>query len=137
MSNSTKEHQEIIIQNTEIDFTRDQPMEITPYDYQIPVIEKLLEFIDKNAHVPKTTCYVVMPGGSGKTVIFSELIKRLNQRAIILSPTLTISDQNFKTTQIMNPGAKISMFNSFSRDLNGEILFTTYHSMLGLIKRGE
>ena len=137
MSNSTKEHQEIIIQNTEIDFTRDQPMEITPYDYQIPVIEKLLEFIDKKAHVPKTTCYVVMPGGSGKTVIFSELIKRLNQRAIILSPTLTISDQNFKTTQIMNPGAKISMFNSFSRDLNGEILFTTYHSMLGLIKRGN
>src|SRR3989338_3418788 len=110
--------------------------EILPYGYQIPVIEKLMEFIEKNTLLPKATCYVVMPGGSGKTVIFSELIKRLNQRTIILSPTLTISDQNVETLCRMNPEVKISVWNSYSRDLNGEVLFTTYHSMVRLIKQG-
>lgn len=108
--------------------------EIVLYDHQIPVIEKLMEFIEKSSLQLRVRAYVVMPGGSGKTVVFSELIRRLNQKAIILSPTLTISDQNVDTLRRMSPGVKISVYNGESKDLSGDVLYTTYHSIVRLIK---
>ena len=106
------------------------------YDYQLPVTEKLMDFVEQNSHRPSATGFVIMPGGSGKTIIFSDFIRRLNERAIILSPTLTVSDQNIQSMREMNPGLKISVYSGGEKDLSGDVLYTTYHSLLSLLKRG-
>jgi RNA polymerase sigma factor (sigma-70 family) len=105
------------------------------YDNQIPVIEKLMEFVEANAHKPIATGFVVMPGGSGKTVVFSHFVERLNGRAIILSPTLTVLDQNVATMRLMNPEIKITVYNSEERDLSGDVVYMTYHSLVSLLKQ--
>ncbi|MBP7540495.1 MAG: DEAD/DEAH box helicase family protein [Saprospiraceae bacterium] len=107
------------------------------YDYQLPVTEKLMDFVEKNSRRSNALGYVVMPGGSGKTIIFSDFVRRLNERAIILSPTLTISDQNIQSMREMNPDLKISVYTSEERDLSGDVIYTTYHSLLRLLKRGD
>ncbi len=107
------------------------------YDEQIPVIEKLMEFVEANVHNPTATGFVVMPGGSGKTVVFSHFIKRLNGRAIVLSPTLTISDQNLATMRLINPGIKVTVYNGEAKDLSGDVIYITYHSFMRMIKRGD
>ncbi|MFZ2205059.1 MAG: DEAD/DEAH box helicase family protein [Minisyncoccia bacterium] len=106
---------------------------LIPYDYQEPVIEKLMDFVQENENKPFATGFVVMPGGSGKTVIFAHLVKRLNHRVIIASPTLTISDQNLETIRQVNPGLKISVYYDGERDLTGDVIFITYHSLMRVL----
>ncbi|MGI9118270.1 MAG: DEAD/DEAH box helicase family protein [Minisyncoccia bacterium] len=105
------------------------------YDHQIPVLEKLMEFIENNANIPNTSGFVVLPGGSGKTIIFSSFVKKLNVRSIIVSPTLTILEQNFKTMQKMSPETKLSVYGGEEKNLSGDIVFTTYKSLVSLIKK--
>ncbi len=109
---------------------------IIPFDYQETVIDKLMEFVELNQHKPNATGFVVMPGGSGKTIIFSDFTRRLNVRTFIVSPTLTISDQNMETMCVMNKDAKLTLYNGEEKDLTGDVIFTTYHSLVNLLKKG-
>lgn len=107
------------------------------FDYQIPVVEKLMEFYENNANKPNASGFVVLPGGSGKTIIFSSFIKKLNLRSIIVSPTLTVLEQNFSKMQKISPDIKLSIYGGDEKDLSGNIIFTTYRSLVSLIKKGR
>ncbi|MFK7950887.1 MAG: DEAD/DEAH box helicase family protein [Saprospiraceae bacterium] len=55
--------------------------------YQKRVLDNLEDYLeDKQLHI-------VAPPGSGKTVLGLEVVKRLNQPALILAPTITIRNQ--------------------------------------------
>ena len=60
---------------------------LTWRSYQKRVLDELASHLDDN------TLHVIAPPGSGKTVLGLEVLRRLNQPALILSPTLTIRDQ--------------------------------------------
>ncbi len=55
--------------------------------YQKRVLDELASHLDDN------TLHVIAPPGSGKTVLGIEVLRRLNQPTLILSPTITIRDQ--------------------------------------------
>lgn len=56
-------------------------------DYQ----QKFLK--DFQNHIKDDHLHVVAPPGSGKTILGIEMTRRLKNKAIILSPTLTIRNQ--------------------------------------------
>ena len=78
---------------------------------------------------------IVMPWGSGKTIVAAEIARRLGLRALMLSPTKEILRQNELELARWNPGISTSVYYSGEHDLSGQIIVTTYHSALSLLKR--
>lgn len=105
-------------------------------EYQENVFDTLAEFVRSNLKKRFASGYVVMPPRSGKTLVFTKLIQRLGLRTIVASPTLTILYQNYQEMVTQNPGANISIYADYEKDLSGDIIFTTYHSLVHLGKRG-
>ncbi len=56
-------------------------------DYQQSVLDNI------DSHLSDSKIHIVAAPGSGKTVLGLELVRRLNQTALILSPTVTIRQQ--------------------------------------------
>ena len=51
-------------------------------------------FLDSfETHIEDNHLHVVAPPGSGKTILGLEMVRRINKKALILSPTLTIRNQ--------------------------------------------
>lgn len=111
-------------------------MEKTFRKYQENVFDVLVDFFIKNSHTPSARGFVVMPPRSGKTLIFTELIRRLKVRSIVAVPTLTILEQNYREMVSQNLSVKLSVYAEGRRDLSGDVIFTTYQSLLRLIKNG-
>lgn len=103
--------------------------------YQVPVVDKLMEFVEANANKANARGFVVMPGGSGKTVIFTEFVRRLGEKTIVVAPTYIILEQNLKTMRSQNPEAKITVYHRLEKDLDGDIIITTYQSLVSLLRR--
>lgn len=104
-------------------------------EYQTSVFDKLMEFVETNDRRLYERGFVVMPSGSGKTLIFTEFVKRLGERAIIVAPTLTILEQNVKAMKRQAPGLSVSAYCKGEKDLSGDVVFITYHSLVQLIKK--
>jgi RNA polymerase sigma factor (sigma-70 family) len=104
--------------------------------YQENVFDVLVDFVQASLKKRFASGFIIMPPRSGKTLIFTELIRRLSLRTIIVSPTLMILQQNYKEMKSQNPSARISMYADSGKDLSGDIIFTTYHSLVYLAKRG-
>lgn len=101
---------------------------------QEEVLDNLLEFCEEKN--PPATGFIVMPGASGKTLIFSEFIKRMQKRAIIAAHTKVILDQNYKTLEAQDSNLKLSKYYGGLRDLSGDVIFMSYNGMLNLFKKG-
>ncbi|TAN57005.1 DEAD/DEAH box helicase [Patescibacteria group bacterium] len=104
-------------------------------EYQISVFDKLMEFVESNSRRFHSRGFVVMPSGAGKTLIFTEFVKMLNERAIIVAPTRIILEQNIKAMRRQEPEMNISVYHKDEKDLSGQVVFTTYHSLVQLIKK--
>lgn len=99
--------------------------------YQQKVLDNSYKFLkDKKIHI-------VAAPGSGKTILGLELIKRQNERALILSPSVTIREQwrDRFADNFIESGTDIDSL--FSFDLKKPLLITsiTYQALHAAIQR--
>ncbi len=90
--------------------------------------------VDFEAHNKDRHLHVVAPPGSGKTVLGLEMMQRLNKKAIVLAPTLTIRNQWYN--RMMECFVKEKEVVSVSFDIKdlADITFTTYQSLHSFFK---
>lgn len=105
------------------------------WEHQKGILQALKLFAIQNDY--KGRGYVVAPGGSGKTLIFSEIIKHLGVRTLVVSPSLVILEQNYQTFQEVAPAVSTSRYCTGEKQLLGEVVFTTYNSLVHLINQGQ
>jgi len=103
------------------------------YPHQVTVLEALGEHFVSG----KTEGYINLPTGSGKTVVAMEIIRALDMKTVVLSPTQTILSQTSTTMEQMAPEVDHSNYYSGEKDLSGNVLNTTYQSFIRLLETEE
>jgi len=94
------------------------------------------EFLSNfETHIADNHLHVIAPPGSGKTILGLEIMRRLNKKTLILSPTLTIRNQWHDRLQ--NFFIENSDFDDFSFDINDpkDVIFSTYQSLHSFFKK--
>ncbi len=104
--------------------------------HQGGVVAELKKFAVQNANSITARAFVVMPPGTGKTVIFSEFVREMRAPALVFSPTTTILRQNMQTMKLQAPDLKVTAYYQNDKDLSGDVVFTTYASAITLIENG-
>ena len=107
--------------------------EVILREHQVDVMEELRNFLNEG----QTAGYIALPTGSGKTVLFTELTRALRLNTVILSPTQTILRQTSDTFERFSPEVSVGNFYTREKNLSGDVLNTTYQSLLVLIERGQ
>ncbi len=85
-------------------------------------------------HIADNHFHVIAPPGSGKTILGTEIMRRLGKKTLVLAPTLTIRNQwedrlqTFFTTE--------GDFTKYSFDLKSpsDVTFTTYQALYAFYK---
>ncbi|PQJ73431.1 DEAD/DEAH box helicase family protein [Polaribacter butkevichii] len=96
--------------------------------YQAKVLKNFDKFIDDNHF------HIIAPPGSGKTILGLELIRRIQKKTLILTPTLTVRNQWENRLQTFF--TKNTSFTDFSFDIKkpNTLTFSTYQSLHSLYK---
>lgn len=109
------------------------------WDHQNDAIDAVSGFLGESiSQIKKGKCAsgaIVMPPGSGKTVLAAEIAKELGLRAIVLAPTVRIALQHYEELKTRAPDVPCSLFYSQNKNLGGQVIVTTYQSALPLLRR--
>lgn len=99
--------------------------------YQSRVLNNFEKYIEDNHF------HIIAPPGSGKTILGIELVKRINKKTLILSPTLAIRNQ--WESRLQQFFTKDKSFESVSFNINepATITFITYQSLHAFYKTFE
>ncbi len=95
--------------------------------YQKRTIEKCITALNKHGNT-----LAVLPTGAGKTVVFSEITKRIigkDKRAMIVQGRDELTDQNAKTFDQMFPDTHISFFNAQRKSWRGQVVFSMIQTL--------
>lgn len=103
------------------------------HEVQFDVFKTLREFIENGG----TSGWIKLPTGTGKTVLFIELLKALNTSAIIAVPTNILVEQTKTRFQEFAPDIDVGKLNQFSKEFGKSILVTTYSSLIRKVDNGE
>ena len=97
--------------------------------YQKRVLDNL------NSYLSDSKIHIVAPSGSGKTTLGLQIIKKLNKRCLVLTPSIAIREQwlNRFNNDFLNSSNLIS--NEFNDD--ALIICITYQSLHQAIKKGK
>lgn len=87
-----------------------------------------------DTHIEDDHLHVVAPPGSGKTVLGLEMVQRLNKKALILSPTLTIRNQWHERMLECFVKDKDCIKTSFDIKNPAILTFSTYQSLHSFFK---
>ena len=71
---------------------------------------------------------ISLPTGAGKTVIFANLIKRRNCRALVLAHTIELLQQSKEKIEMVCPGLDIGIINSNSKEFNKKVVISSIQS---------
>ena len=93
---------------------------------------KLLENFD--THILDRHFHVIAPPGSGKTILGLEIVKRVNQTTLVLSPSLTIRNQWKDRMQSFFLEDKLYTNYSLNIKKPKQITFATYQALHALHK---
>lgn len=87
------------------------------------------------SHIHDNHLHVIAPPGSGKTILGLEIMRRLNKKTLILSPTLTIRNQWHERLQSFF--SNNTNFENYSFDINEpkDVIFSTYQSLHSFFKK--
>ncbi|OED39848.1 hypothetical protein AB834_00050 [PVC group bacterium (ex Bugula neritina AB1)] len=92
-------------------------------DYQTDCIEKTLKVLEN-----KKDTIIVSATGSGKTVMFCQILKKMFveekiKKALVISHKKEIHSQNFQKFKTLNPEFKTSLVDSTSKNFSGQVVF--------------
>ena len=118
--------------DTYIENHRANEDERTLREKQFTVFEAIRNFLEKG----NKEGYIKLPTGSGKTVIFSELIEALGLRTLIVVPTQILLEQTEKELDHFTEDFDFGKFYAHAKELDKDNLITTYQSMVMGVKDG-
>ncbi len=88
-------------------------------------------------HISDNHFHVIAPPGSGKTILGIEIIRRLEKKALVLAPTITIRNQWAERMQSFFTKNNDYKLHSFDLKSPGDITFITYQSLYAFYKNFE
>jgi superfamily II DNA or RNA helicase len=103
---------------------------------QSPLFKDIVGFI-KDHKTNKGKGYVVGPMGSGKTVIFTELIKTIGQRAIVCVPTTQLLLQTQAEFALFAPLVQTGLVDGWRKEFDADVIITTHASLVININNGK
>lgn len=77
-----------------------------------------------------------LPTGWGKTVLFSQMVRAIGGRCLIVANTKDLTEQTLARFRRFAPELKIGLYYSKSKDLSGDVTITTYASLPGMVRSG-
>ncbi len=98
---------------------------------QSSVFKDLQSFLEEG----KTSGYVKLPTGVGKTVIFAKLIESLGLKALVVVPTKTLVTQTGERFEQFTD-IEFGKLYSQQKDYNSPVTITTYASLVANVKNG-
>jgi DNA repair protein RadD len=96
-------------------------------EYQEECVQKGIEILTSS----KTTAsLIVAPTGSGKSLIISELAKRLNSLTVVLQPSKELLEQNY--AKYISYGLEASIYSASlgKKELDKQVIFATIGSII-------
>lgn len=105
--------------------------EVALWAHQVEVFKDILAFLEAG----ERKGWIKLPTGSGKTVLFSSLIKATGLRSLVLVPRTKLIDQTNK--QLKKLGIEPTNFYGKEKDVSGSVVVSTYQSLGALTKATE
>jgi superfamily II DNA or RNA helicase/CRISPR/Cas system-associated exonuclease Cas4 (RecB family) len=96
-------------------------------DYQLEAVDKAIE---------KKFMTIKLPPSSGKTIISSEIIKRLNRRTLFICNRIELLNQTIETYEEAL-GVKIGLVSEGEMDVSNQITLSTIQSIYAILKRKD
>lgn len=104
----------------------DKPEETVLREHQHSMIQSIYNFLQSG----DSAGYLSEPTGVGKSVVMAYLAHVLGLRTVILSPTQQILLQTAQAAKQFFPDSDISNYFTDEKNLSGQIINTTYQSVL-------
>ena len=102
-------------------------MNIQLRDYQKAASDKAVAFFnDKKA---KYNAIMVLPTGSGKSIVLADIANRLDDNILIFCPSREILKQNYEKMSMINPFGCAIFSTSFNSKDVGKVTFATIGSV--------
>ncbi len=99
---------------------------------QITVFENIRNFLEKGG----TDGYIKLPTGSGKTVLFTELIEATDIPTLVVVPSNILVDQTGRRFEQFAPDLDYGKINKYSKERGKQVTITTYYSLIAGVKNG-
>jgi len=103
----------------------DPNSETTLRGRQATVFEDIRDHMERG----KTKGYVTLPTGSGKTVLFAEVVESMGLRTLIVVPTLPILDQTKEKFERFAHGVEVGKVYGKEKDTNKQVTVITHDSL--------
>lgn len=97
---------------------------ISPRPYQLEAIDAILSIKEQKI----TRQLVILPTGTGKTILFGELTKQLNTRTIIIAHREQLVKQAAEKIHLVWPEAEIGICMGEKNDLDSQIVIASIQS---------
>lgn len=100
---------------------------------QLNVFEDLRDYLESGG----TSGYIKLPTGTGKTVIFSELIEALGLKTIVVVPKKILIEQTKKIMTDFTEDLDIGRIYSDAKEHGRQVTIITYQSLMSKIGNGK
>lgn len=103
---------------------------------QMNVFEAIYEFFKEN----KTDGYIKLPTGTGKTVLFGQIIRAVangKSRALIVVPRIQLVQQTYESLKNFAPEMSIGRINMYHKEYGNKITILTYTSWQIQLETGQ
>lgn len=99
-------------------------------DYQQTSVDKCVDYINGKSEKPGL---VIVPTGGGKSLIISELVKRVKGKVLVIMPSKELLEQNYEKFILM--GGEASIYSASMGQKN--ISHTTFGTLQSLVNAAE
>lgn len=100
---------------------------------QIEVLHAAVKYFQTG----KTEGYIKLPTGSGKTVIFLELIEALGLKTLIVVPTNLLVDQTHSKAQEFAADLDLGRIDGYVQEKGKDVTVITYASLVNYVESGK
>lgn len=107
--------------------------ETTLYERQATVFDDVRKFLEAGG----SEGYVKMPTGSGKTVLFSELVEAIDLPTLIVVPRKLLIKQTQEKLEQFAPGLDVGEISGKAKQFGRQVTVTTYDSLLSQLEQGN
>lgn len=123
-----EQHPFVAVLDAYIEHHREHPATQTLWADQLIVFEAIREAIASG----RTSGYVKLPPGSGKTVLFVELVEALNVTTLIVVPTKILLGQTVEQLRCFAPTLDVGCISGDRKEYGHRVTVTTYDTFVKL-----
>jgi len=110
----------------------DDPENVTLREHQIPVFEAIRNFFEQGG----SKGYLKLPTGSGKTVIFTELIEAMNVKTLVVVPRKVLLQQTVDKMSEFAEDLDVGVVYGKAKQYGRQVTVITYDSFVASVQSG-